>query len=115
MFRVYELENFAGRVAYASKVIARGGAHSRAFDTCFEMHDGAEVAAMLIRRAERNPKLAANLFRYIAKDRAMEAAAKLSHVSSRDMAAQARRTREREAAASLRWMEEHSSAGAAPQ
>lgn len=68
-------ENFAGRVNYAAAVISAGRRTSRAFDNCFENSDGDEVAAALVRRAAKNPRLAANLWRYVCRETA-EAAAK---------------------------------------
>lgn len=76
MSNLNKLENFAGRVNYAAAVISRGGSTSRAFDNCFENYDGDAVAAALVRRAERNEKLAGNLYRYIGRESSQEAAAK---------------------------------------
>ena len=66
-------ENFAGRVNYAASVISRGKGTGRAFDNCFENDDGDAVAAALMRRAEKNERLRANLFRYINQQSATEA------------------------------------------
>lgn len=66
-------ENFAGRVRYAAYVISQGKNSTRALDNCFENHDGDAVAAALVRRAEKNEKLRANLFRYINRQIATEA------------------------------------------
>ena len=63
--RVNDPDNFAGRVNYAAQVISRGGSTSRTFDSCFENYDGDAVAVALARRAEKNPKLAANMPRYL--------------------------------------------------
>lgn len=83
-------ENFAGRVNYAAAVIAAGRPTSRGFDNCFENCDGDAVAAALVRRAERNPQLAANLYRYICKESATEAADKLA---GKNLAREAERMR----------------------
>lgn len=40
---------FRARVAYAVRAIARGGEDSRAFDSCFEMYDGAAVVCAIMR------------------------------------------------------------------
>lgn len=88
-------DNFAGRVDYAAQVISAGRHTSRAFDNCFENHDGDEVCAALIRRAERNPRLAANLWRYICRESATEAAKRLQ---GHNLAESARQSRERAAA-----------------
>lgn len=58
-------DNFAGRVAYAAATIIAGREATRSFDNCFENYDGAYVSAALIRRAAKNPRLAANLPRYL--------------------------------------------------
>lgn len=75
---VYNENNFSGRVNYAATVILREGNNSRSFDTCFEMYDGAAVAAALWRRAQKNAKLAAILPRYINADMAREDAEQYS-------------------------------------
>lgn len=87
--------NFAGRVAYAASVISEGRPTSRNFNNCFENHDGDEVAAILVRRAESNPRLAANLWRYLGKDSVMDAVERLKDIPTRQMAAHAAVTRER--------------------
>jgi hypothetical protein len=68
--RVYEQDNFAGRVKMAASYISQGRESTRAFDTCFEMWDGDAVAVALVRRSRKNPntKLAANIWKYIARD-----------------------------------------------
>ena len=77
---VYQSDNFKGRVTFAAGVISSGGRTSRSFDTCFEMYDGAAVAAALVRRARAQPdtKLAANLFRYVCEKSATESHDKLA-------------------------------------
>ena len=72
-------ENFAGRVKHAASVISSGRRTNRSFDNCFENYDGDAVAAALVRRARKNPstQLAANLWRYVSRERAEAAAAKL--------------------------------------
>lgn len=85
-------DNYAGRVNYAAKVISEGRPTSRAFDNCFENYDGDEVAAALVRRAEKNPRLAANLFRYIDRDSSEAAAERLK---GKNLAAEAAATRAR--------------------
>lgn len=62
---VYDPENFAGRVDYAATGTLRG-TDSRQFDTCFEMNDGDAVMLGLLRRAAKNPRLAAALPRRFA-------------------------------------------------
>lgn len=88
-------DDFSGRVNYAAAVISNNRATSRAFDSCFENHDGDEVATILVRRAEKNPRLAANLWRYLARDSVMPAVERLKDVSTRQMAAHAAETRAR--------------------
>lgn len=70
-------ENFVGRVNFAAFVITQGRRTSRGFDNCFENYDGDAVAAALVRRARKNERLAANLFRYINRESATEAAERL--------------------------------------
>lgn len=62
---VYDADNFAGRVNYASLVISQRRRTTRSFDTCFEQYDGRAVAAAIWRRSLRNPEIAANLSRYL--------------------------------------------------
>ena len=87
-------ENFAGRVNYAASVISRGRGTGRAFDGCFENWDGDAVAAALMRRAEKNEKLCANLFRYINQQIATEA---YDRYKERDLVEVARELRTRAA------------------
>lgn len=77
MSSLNEPENFAGRVNFAAFIITQGKPTSRSFDNCFENNDGDAVCAALIRRAQTNERLAANLFRYINKESATEAAKRL--------------------------------------
>jgi hypothetical protein len=48
--------DFQERVDYAAKALKRG-TWGRRFEACFEETDAAHVAAVLIRRSERNPEL----------------------------------------------------------
>ncbi len=91
MASVYDSDNFAGRVNYAASVIARGGSCTRNFDTCCEMWDGDAVVVAVYRRSLKNPKIAANIWRYFNRESVMEAVAKLDGVT--DLAAAARRAR----------------------
>lgn len=97
-------ENFAGRVNYAAQVIANGRSPSRAFDNCFENHDGDEVAAALVRRAEHNERLRANLWRYLNRSSAEEAASRLA---GQNLAEAARATRARRKAEYDAFMAAH--------
>lgn len=69
---------FSRRVTAAAAYIGGGRRTSRAFDSCFEMHDGDAVAVALMRRAEARPgtKLAANLWRYLSRSTVEAAAAR---------------------------------------
>ena len=58
-------DNFQYRVDSAVATISAGRPTSRSFDNCFENDDGEAVAVAVYRRARRNPKLRANLWRYI--------------------------------------------------
>jgi len=92
---VYQSDNFAGRVNLAASYISKGRNTSRTFDTCFEMGDGDAVATALVRRAKKNPggKLALNLYRYISKHSATEAAEKLVDIKTRDLKLEAAKQR----------------------
>jgi len=105
---VYDSEAFAERVNFAANYIRRGCNTTRRFDTCFEMYDGDCVATALVRRAQADPagKLAANLFRYISKDRALESARKLAHVSTRDLKHEAAEMRRKDREEFDRWLAE---------
>lgn len=67
MSRVYDPEAFKARVDLAAQYIAGGRNPTRTFDTCFEMHDGDAVSVALYRRAQRNPRLKRNLWRYLSR------------------------------------------------
>lgn len=88
-------DNFAGRVAYAAATIAAGRRTTRSFDNCFENWDGDEVAVAVYRRSMKNPKIAANLFRYLGRDSVMEAVARFADVPTRDLPKRAAETRAR--------------------
>lgn len=88
-------DNFAGRVDYAAAVIAAGRSTTRSFDNCFENSDGDAVAAALVRRSKNNPKLAANLWRYICRQTAEAAAHQLE---GKNLPAEAARMRAESAA-----------------
>ena len=79
-----------GRVNYAAKVISEGRNSTRTFDSCFENSDGDEVAAALVRRAEKNTRLATNLFRYLSQESATKAAERLK---GKDLKEEARASR----------------------
>ena len=74
MSRVYDPNAFAARVDLAASYIAAGRSTTRTFDTCFEMNDGDAVAVAVYRRARRNPKLRANLWRYLERSGVVAAA-----------------------------------------
>lgn len=99
MSRLNDPENFRGRVAYAAQVVARAGAHTRAFDNCFENDDGDEVAVAILRRSRRNPKLAANLAKYLDVALVEECDQQLAHIPTRKLAIAAAAKRARRDAA----------------
>ena len=101
---VYEPEAFAERVQFAARVISEGRPTSRRFDTCCEMGDGDEVAVMVYRRSLNNPKIAANIWRYLSKETVMAAVDRLANISSRAMARHAAKTREKKKADFKRFM-----------
>ncbi|ANH09125.1 MAG TPA: hypothetical protein VGN93_30760 [Shinella sp.] len=111
---VYRTDNFAGRVNYAATVISRKGGHTRHFDTCFEMDDATEVAVAVYRRSLKNPKLAANIWSYIARETVMRDVEELKDVKTRDLPARAAQSRARAKAASEKILEEHRRKQASP-
>jgi len=99
MASVYDPDAFAQRVNYAARCILIGGSRTRTrhFDTCFEMSDGELVVTALIRRAEKNPRLAQAIRRMMGVDGVelwQRSAAKWAHVPTRQLAAVARAERE---------------------
>jgi len=95
MSRLNDPENFRGRVNYAAKVIAYGHRPTRAFDNCFENWDGDEVATVIVRRARKNQRLAANLHRYLSVASIEAAAERLANVPTGKLPDVARATRAR--------------------
>ncbi|CAM5291564.1 hypothetical protein ATER59S_00549 [Aquamicrobium terrae] len=95
MSRLNDPENFRGRVNYAAKVIAYGHRPTHAFDNCFENWDGDEVATVIVRRARKNQRLAANLHRYLSIASIEAAAERLANVPTRKLPDVARATRAR--------------------
>ena len=106
MSRLNDPENFRGRVNFAAKVIAYGHRPTRAFDNCFENWDGDEVATVIVRRARKNQRLAANLHRYLSIASIEAAAARLADVPTRKLPDVARATRARCKAESDAWFED---------
>lgn len=93
-------DNFAGRVNYAAAVISSGRASTRSFDNCFENFDGSEVAVAVYRRSLKNPKIAANLFRYLAREITMADVERLKDIPTRELPKVAAETRARRRAES---------------
>ena len=115
MSRLNDPENFRGRVNYAAKVIAYGRRPTRAFDNCFENHDGDEVATVILRRSRKNARLAANLQRYLSLSSIEAAADRLAEVPTRKLPEVARQTRARRRAEFDAWFEQRKTdAGAGP-
>jgi hypothetical protein len=83
-------DHFSRRVNFAAAVISAGRRTTRNFDNCFENYDGDAVCAALIRRAERNPKIAANIWRYLHRATAEAAAEKLAGRNLAEAAAELR-------------------------
>ncbi|MCP1674343.1 hypothetical protein J2T57_001445 [Natronocella acetinitrilica] len=91
--------SFESRVDFAARVIASGRETTRNFSNCFEMNDGEHVVEALRRRAQRNPRLAQALPRYIRQESVEAAEATLGHLTREQLIANARETRERRSAA----------------
>lgn len=106
-------ENFAGRVNYAAHVITTGkGRHGRAFGNCFENHDGDVVGAALMRRAEKNPKLAANLFRFLNESVLRDNAETYADIPTRELPRAAADLRARKEAEFAAWLAARDNANA---
>ena len=90
--------SFAGRVAYAIEGIKRRE-DSRAFDSCFEMHDGDFVVTAIMRRAQTDPELQAGIIRLFINATDLEsvpwnrAATALAHLSDHALEDAARKAR----------------------
>ena len=61
----FDSSNQQYRINFACRVMLAGRTQTRAFDNCFEMWDGHEVAAKIYRRALKNPKLMAAMPKYL--------------------------------------------------
>ena len=88
-------DDFTRRVNFAAARISSGGGATRRFDGCFENDDGSEVAVAVYRRSLKNPRLAANIWRYLSKDTVMGDVEKLKDVKTRDLPAHAAESRRR--------------------
>lgn len=78
-------KTFQSRVNMAANYISNGRNISRAFDSCFEMGDGDAVAVALYRRSRSNPKLRANLWRYLSRNATIAAAFKYRRIQTRGL------------------------------
>ncbi|SMC08090.1 hypothetical protein SAMN00768000_3643 [Sulfobacillus thermosulfidooxidans DSM 9293] len=93
MLRVTDPAQFRYRVAYAARCLMHGRTHTRTFDTCFEMGDGAEVVAALMHRAARNPRLLHAIHQWLTPDglrQWQDTAAAFPSLALRDLEATAR-------------------------
>ena len=93
---VGKLDAFWYRVNFACAVIARNGAMTRNFDTCFEMYDGDAVAAAVVRRAMASPtgRLARNVIPRYLGPRAIESYEATKHMNRKELEQYAARLRE---------------------
>lgn len=89
----YTPDAFAYRVNFAARVICSGARTTRSFDTCFEMADGDAVAVALYRRARTNPKLRANLYKYLSRTTLVPEAFAARRRDTRDLGKWARELR----------------------
>jgi hypothetical protein len=87
---VYTPDNFAGRVNHACAVMLAGRSANRAFDTCFEMYDGAAVVLAIHRRAQGNAELRAALPRYLCPIATQATVEKHGHRKPAELAAELR-------------------------
>lgn len=103
--------SYPGRVRYAIAGIMRAE-DSRAFDTCFEMNDGAYVVAAIMREAEKNPALRAMIgymFRNIPCYEDIpwqKTAAKLASIPDEDLGKEAAKERQKQREAFAAYMRE---------
>jgi hypothetical protein len=79
---VYNPNNFKARVSLAASYISAGRRTTRAFDTCFEMNDGAAVALALFCRAKDRPngRLARRIWDYISRTTVEKEAAEHANI-----------------------------------
>lgn len=89
---VYDPEAFAERVNYLTACCIRG-TDSRQRDTCLEMNDGTVVAVAVYRRSLNNPRLAACIWKTLARETVLRDVATLWHVPTRQLVDEARRQR----------------------
>ena len=71
------------------------------------VRDGVEVAVAVYRRSLKNPKLAANLWTYLARDTVMGNVEELMDVATRDLPARAAQSRARSKAAAEKALADH--------
>ena len=93
MLRVNDPAQFRYRVTYAARCLIHGRTHTRPFDTCFEMGDGAEVVAALMHQATSNPRLHHAIHQWLTPDglrQWQETAAAFPSLALRDLEATAR-------------------------
>lgn len=88
-----EREGFAARVSLACKYISERRTATRTFDTCFEMNDGDAVAVAVYRRSKTNPKIRANLWRYLCRHTAITTAFAHRRVATKNLPVIARQQR----------------------
>jgi len=112
---IYNPDNFAGRVNYVVAVISRKGGQTRLFSGRFEMNDATELAVAVYRHSLRNPKLAVNIWAYIAKDVVMGDVEALKDVKTSDLPARATQSRSCAKAATEKILEEHRRKQALPK
>lgn len=84
-------DSFMERVNYAARTIAEGRDTScnRSFFNCFENFDGDYVITALHRRSLKNPRLAANLYRYLRRDSVEQCVAEFGGLTPRQLRAAA--------------------------
>ena len=78
---------FAYRVKFAAAVISSGRSPTRSFDNCFEMDDGEAVVVAVYRRSRHNPKIRANIWRYLNRQLTVRDAFRYRHLTTRQLPA----------------------------
>lgn len=88
--------DFPSRVNYAVQCFKVGSTGGRKFDSCFEMYDGKYVVTAIVRRARKDPKFESKLKSHLNQvtwDKWQETADKFSHLSNKELKAEADKTR----------------------
>lgn len=95
MSEFWQLDGFADRVNFAVHCLETGRTSSRDLDTCFEMYDGDEVLALVLRRANYRPLLASAILRTFDTDTILRVTKQFAGQDERQVAELSRERRAR--------------------